>query len=365
MPFNELNHFYNKRITDSSKVLEGEYFINKKSYRSYRNEQGKRKANIYYNNFLKNTNIKITYALPDLKTEHYWDFNEYLKRIGFESQIELDDFEQLLFIILCTFDFDHSVNCRLKSFSFKSILSLHSLPVKNKNRQFENLFKYFLFFHSCNEDFISIWKLQENKIFYRKKEIDILRFYKLYFQYINQHKSHFESLHLDHEEQSLFFNNLALFETIFSSFFELILGKHKPQKALPLFDVKEMFDLLHSNPKTFYKNLENAVPFYKLTSWSTSNPQNVSIYYGSQTNTTIEANIISKKRYHKTIKFQAENYIDTYILFFLRKQENIGQLLANIDKEKRLLHLLHIIYAHPFTMYDNNIFKNKIKSKFH
>lgn len=331
--FEDLFLFFEKRYNREKNKLKNDHIINQSIEKIY--------TNIY-----QKSEFCIYSCLPTL-VEYEAGLFKYLNKNKYNHSFSIEDYEQLMFIILTTFDFDpqNKINNRLKFLSLKNLFYFNSLE-KNKFIEFDiqnELFYNFLLVHSSSEEYLKLLKLINNKIFYKNSDISILNLNKLYFSFVKENKIF--------EKDEIPLKDLILTEKIIDKVLKCILGVEHLKNTIYLEHINRFFNLYFYNNEYIYQILDKSLDKYILSSWENFD-YNTSILYGVENNDKIENYQTKKKHYNRKEKLEAEYFIDMFIFYCINEVDDIDKVNKMIKSDFHKKHLFNIICCHPFFIYN-------------
>lgn len=331
--FEDLFLFFEKRYNREKNRLKDDYIINESIEKIYTNKYRKSEYCIYL-------------CLPTL-VEYEVDLFKYLNKNKYNHFFSIEDYEQLMFIILTTFDFDpqNKINNRLKFLSLKNLFYFNSLK-RNKFIEFDmqkELFDNFLISHSSSEEYLKLFKLINNKIFYKNSDISVLTLNKLYFSFVKENKIY--------KKEKISLEDLIFTEKIIDKVLKCILGVEHLKNTIYLKHINSFFNLYYDDKEYIYQILDKSLDKYILSSWKNFN-YNTSIFYGSENNDKIEYYQSPKKRYNRQEKLEAEYFIDMFIFYCINEVNDIDKVNKIIKSDFHKKHLFNIICYHPFFIYN-------------
>ncbi len=258
------------------------------------------------------------------------------------SLISLDVFEQLVFSALKLFQFakeKNIVNQRLSYFLFNAITTLDDGELKDK------IFTQMLFFLQNSESFLDQLKLFKNEFRFNNERIDLIEYSTRYFDFLVKFKSELES------GDDFTLDELEDLRDFFQEFLSSIL--YGSEQGSNIFSFKEFLKSYEVDRASFLFKLSECLDYYRLSRQEHSD-RNTSLFLNRENE---DSNLYrSTRRPIKKTKMRSEYYVDSYILFLLKK-ETIHSDLKFLSSDKSN-YLKSIIRSHSFVRMDE--FKKQI-----
>lgn len=296
----------------------------------------------------------FSYYYEDTAIDDFISAELYDELAAFSHDKAYSDHLFLIEIVLDTLRYSKkpsAISRRLKLFCFKNMM-LHLQHEQELHRT--DLFRFFLFFHPCQEDLIRSFVLNGKGLAYKGEQIDLHQQIKILFETILNKKSHFASLS-GFTEQSLCVSRdivLSLLQSILHpgpcrSFLDL--GANKDLLARIFTTPALFFDLYQNDRKKFFRLLEENIDQYIVKSWNDDEKLQASVYYGPAKNDVIESYFDRPSRLFPKKKYLAEFFMDMYVFYILRQPAELDSLVTFFaDKPCMQLKMIAILFSHPF-----------------
>jgi len=290
---------------------------------------------------------------PDIAIDDFISAELYDEVAGFSQD---DSFNDLLFlteILLDVLKYSKKpsvINRRLKLFCFKNMMFRNELITAEQHvNDREDLFRFFLFFHPCGEDFITSFSFRNGVPFYKEETIGLYeRIHSLFDVIINK----------DHPVTLNGFTKisrdiaLALLQSILQPAKQAVFtaeGNGAGMLTKIFSEPHIFFDLYHHDQKKFFRLLEENIDQYIVKSWDDDPKLQASVYYGPAKNDAIERYFDRPSRLFPKKKYLAEFFIDLYIFYMLRQPAELESMITFFaDKPRVQLKMIAILFSHPF-----------------
>lgn len=300
-----------------------------------------------------------TFYYTDAPTLAIDDFisAELYEEIGAGENDALNDLIFLVEVLLDVFRYSRKpslINRRLKLFCLKNMILVNQAAA-DREKHFSDLFRFFLFFHPCSEDYIEAFSWKDRQCIYKGEQTDLMRQVSAFFDDIVQRKSEFPSLAGFTEEQLGL--SMDLTHTLLSSILQpdnAVTFAPLPQSTEdPLSRVFSMpmyfFDLYRNSPEQFFRVLENNIDHYVVASWDTDARLQASVYYGPDRNDVVEGYFNKPSRVNRKRKYLTEFFIDMYVFYILRDPVGLREGMNYFSNNPQMQYkLVAVLFSHPF-----------------
>lgn len=295
---------------------------------------------------------------PDIAIDDFISAELYDEVAEFSQD---DSFNDLLFlteILLDVLKYSKKpsvINRRLKLFCFKNMMfqNEHITAGQNENDR-EDLFRFFLFFHPCGEDFITSFSFKNGEPFYKEKAINLYEQINSLFDVIMNNKARFVALN-EFTEPALSISRditLTLLQSILHPTKQAVFVEEgsRPDLLTKIFSEPHIFfDLYQHDQKKFFRLLEENIDQYIVKSWDDDAKVQASVYYGSAKNDAIESYFDRPSRLFPKKKYLVEFFIDLYVFYMLRQPAELESMITFFaDKPRVQVKMIAILFSHPF-----------------
>jgi len=262
-----------------------------------------------------------------------------------KERISMQIFEQFIFSSLKLFQFSKEgniVNQRLSYFLFNAICSSDS-------QQKDKMFTFMLYFLQNSESFLSQVKLIDNDFHFAGKKVDMVEYTSQYFDFLIENKSELE----DGDDFTI--GELVTIKQFSNEFIQAIVNGIQLENEFFSFGTFRM--KYQDNKNLFFSELSNYLDYYRLDDEDHAD-HNSSLYLNSKIERSTQHR--SVRRPIKKKKMYAEYFIDSYILFFLRRETILNDLRFLSKQDSKCLE--NIIRSHSFVRMDDE--KKRVLSFF-
>jgi hypothetical protein len=283
---------------------------------------------------------------------------ELYDEIGAGEDDALNDLVFLVEVLLDVFRYSKKpsvINRRLKLFCLKNMMVAGQTAVGGRETHFSDLFRFFLFFHPCSEDYIDAFSWNGSQCVYKGGEIDLTQQVAGFFGDIIQRKSSFPSLAGFTGEQLGLSRDLtiALLNSILQVNDPVSFAALSPGTNDLLSDIFVMpahfFELHRNKREQFFSLLEEHIDHYIVTSWEGDPGSQASVYYGPDRNDTVESYFSRPSRINRKRKYLAEFFIDLYVFYILRDPDGLQEGISYFSGNRQMqLKLAAVLFSHPF-----------------
>lgn len=271
-----------------------------------------------------------------------------------------DSFNDLLFlteILLDVLKYSKKpsvINRRLKLFCFKNMMFRHEHITAGQDANYrEDLFRFFLFFHPCGEDFITSFSFKSGELFYKGETVNLYEQVRSLFD-VMINKAH--SVVLNGSTKSTLSESrditLALLQSILHPTKQAVFTAegNGPDMLTKIFSEPHIFfNLYQHDRKKFFRLLEENIDQYIVKSWDDDTKLQASVYYGPAKSDAIESYFDRPVRLFPKKKYLVEFFIDLYVFYMLRQPAELESLITFFaDKPRVQLKMIAILFSHPF-----------------
>jgi hypothetical protein len=301
----------------------------------------------------------FSYYFKDTAIDDFISAELYEELAGFSQDKAYNDFILLTEIILDTLSYSKKpsvINRRLKLFCFKNMMFRNEHIIAGQNANYrEDLFRFFLFFHPCGEDFITSFSFKsEGPLLYKGETMNLHQQIHSLFEVIINSKARFAALN-GFTEQALSVSRditLTLLQSILhpakrAAFTAEGNGQDLLTKIFS--EPQIFFDLYLDDQKKFFRLMEENIDQYIVRSWDDDAKLQASVYYGPAKNNTVENYFNRPSRLFSKRKYLVEFFMDMYVFYVLRQPAGLEDVMTFFaDKPGIQLKITAILFSHPF-----------------
>lgn len=270
----------------------------------------------------------------------------------------LNDVVSLVEVLLDVFRYSKApsqINRRLKLFCLKNIILLNDPAFEQqKAAHLADLFRFFLFFHPCSEDYIDSFSRENDQYSFKAWPVKLAQTVNIFFNFIISGKGNFTSLDGFTGEQ------LALSHNITRELLESMFTAKGPVTFTPIQDGAAVLSEIFSHPlrffelyqhdkEQFFRILEDNIDHYIVSNWDDDKSGQASVYYGPSRNDVVEAYFSRPGRISRKRKYLTEFFVDLYVFYVLRDPVELAQGISYFSADPAMqLKITTVLFSHPF-----------------
>ena len=323
----------------------------------------------YKNALLSTDGVLINQALRGVAAFYYKDASEkaiddFISAELYDEVAEskgddtLNDIVFLVEVLLDVFRYSKKpsqINRRLKLFCLKNIILLNDPAfAQHKAAYLADLFRFFLFFHPCSEDYIDSLVWENDQCSYKGESIELAQQVKAFFDFIISQRDSFTSLDGFTGEQ------LALSHDITRELLESMFTAKGPVTFAPIQDgavalsdifsnPQRFFELYQRDREQFFRILEDNIDHYIVSNWDDDKSGQASVYYGPSRNDAVEAYFTRPGRISRKRKYLTEYFVDLYVFYMLRDPAELERGISYFSANPAMqLKVTAVLFSHPF-----------------